>query len=316
MSMDSFLQFFFAHNQAIINWLFVFVLILSALVALLTIFERRSGAFASSGGGESLRDVELALRKVIEEKIPAGAQAQSSTTAGAAGAARSADQEDMVPAEMAKALQLELESKKVELQKLQTENTAREKAITELQANLTRADAEKAQAIAAGSLAVQGEENGLKAQIKELQSKLAEYAIIEDDIADLCLYKEENARLKEEVERLKAQTPLSVSVAPPLQPAVPPAPKAAAVEAPPATAAATTAAATEATAPNLKLVATPEAEPLSAETDTDRMLAEMASLDSVGESEEDPSQLLAQAGDPEKLDAEATAMNTPIAKGS
>lgn len=43
----------------------------------------------------------------------------------------------------------------------------------------------------------------LSSRIKELESKLAEYEILEDDIADLSLYKEENARLKTELEQMK-----------------------------------------------------------------------------------------------------------------
>lgn len=44
---------------------------------------------------------------------------------------------------------------------------------------------------------------GVNARIQELEAKLAEYEILEDDIADLSLYKEENQRLRGEVERLK-----------------------------------------------------------------------------------------------------------------
>ena len=40
-------------------------------------------------------------------------------------------------------------------------------------------------------------------RISELEAKLAEYEVLEDDIADLSLYKEENARLKTELDRLK-----------------------------------------------------------------------------------------------------------------
>lgn len=40
------------------------------------------------------------------------------------------------------------------------------------------------------------------AKVQELQSRLKEYEILEDDIADLSLYKEENARLKTELQNL------------------------------------------------------------------------------------------------------------------
>lgn len=44
---------------------------------------------------------------------------------------------------------------------------------------------------------------GLSSRIKELEAKLSEYEILEDDIADLSLYKEENTRLRGELERIK-----------------------------------------------------------------------------------------------------------------
>ena len=43
----------------------------------------------------------------------------------------------------------------------------------------------------------------LSGRIKELEAKLSEYEILEDDIADLSLYKEENTRLRSEIERVK-----------------------------------------------------------------------------------------------------------------
>ena len=46
----------------------------------------------------------------------------------------------------------------------------------------------------------------LRTKVNELQTKLSEYEIIEDDIADLSIFKEENKKLKEEVEKLRAAT--------------------------------------------------------------------------------------------------------------
>lgn len=44
--------------------------------------------------------------------------------------------------------------------------------------------------------------SGYERKIKDLEGKLSEYEILEDDIADLSLYKEENARLKAELQRM------------------------------------------------------------------------------------------------------------------
>lgn len=49
-----------------------------------------------------------------------------------------------------------------------------------------------------------GDDTELMARINELEARLQEYEIIEDDIADLSLYKTENEKLKTELERLKA----------------------------------------------------------------------------------------------------------------
>lgn len=46
---------------------------------------------------------------------------------------------------------------------------------------------------------------GFRDEINNLKARLAEYEIIEDDIADLSMFKEENGRLKDEIEKLKAQ---------------------------------------------------------------------------------------------------------------
>lgn len=63
--------------------------------------------------------------------------------------------------------------------------------------------------------AEKGSEDDLKSlqmQVKDLEAKLAEYEIIEDDIANLTTYKEENARLKDEIARVKGGgAPVAVS---------------------------------------------------------------------------------------------------------
>ena len=72
---------------------------------------------------------------------------------------------------------------------LKADLAVREKELTELKA---KGGSENTEATA-----------GLSARIKELESRLSEYEILEDDIADLSLYKEENARLKSELDRAK-----------------------------------------------------------------------------------------------------------------
>jgi hypothetical protein len=73
-----------------------------------------------------------------------------------------------------------------------------------------------------------GESSELESKVKELSEKLAEYEIIEDDIANLSFYKTENARLKNELEKLKGSSGSTEDrpAAPPT-PVKPPPPKAA-----------------------------------------------------------------------------------------
>ncbi len=81
---------------------------------------------------------------------------------------------------------------------LKADLAVREKELTELKA---KGGSENSEAT-----------TGLSARIKELESKLSEYEILEDDIADLSLYKDENSRLKAELERVKGG---AVAEAPP-----------------------------------------------------------------------------------------------------
>lgn len=51
----------------------------------------------------------------------------------------------------------------------------------------------------------------LAERIKELEGRLAEYEILEDDIADLSLYKDENTRLKSELDKLRSASPSAMA---------------------------------------------------------------------------------------------------------
>lgn len=66
----------------------------------------------------------------------------------------------------------------------------------------------KAESVATSNVAPspqdEQEKQGLLNKLKELEAKLAEYAIIEDDIADLNAYKKENQSLKEQLNKAKS----------------------------------------------------------------------------------------------------------------
>jgi hypothetical protein len=138
-----------------------------------------------------------------------------------------------------------------ELNKLKTDLDTKAKKIAEIEAahmaaqtELTKAKATPAAvAPAADGAAPAGGPSGvdiaeLNKKIKDLEARLSEYEIIEDDIANLSIYKEENARLKNELGKLKngaspaAPTAPTVGAAPtpaapaPAAPAPTPAPAA------------------------------------------------------------------------------------------
>ncbi|MGE0763723.1 MAG: hypothetical protein AB7N80_10635 [Bdellovibrionales bacterium] len=79
----------------------------------------------------------------------------------------------------------------VQVAKLQSELTARAQEVESLKAKISSTPAAEPVDI-----------SGYVKKIKDLEGKLAEYEILEDDIADLSLYKEENAKLKSELQRL------------------------------------------------------------------------------------------------------------------
>lgn len=91
------------------------------------------------------------------------------------------------------------------LASLQQALNERDQRIEQLTADLNAAMNAPAGEDDAATVALKDENSAFKAKLEELQGRLAEYEIIEDDIADLSMFKDENARLKSEVAKLKAE---------------------------------------------------------------------------------------------------------------
>jgi hypothetical protein len=169
VNLEKSLSFVTHRSESIIQWLFLAILILSGILIARALFGKKSeeGAAAIPSGGV---DLQTALQKIMEQ-----------TT--------------------------KLES--VSLEKLNSKDVAAVDAqVQALKADLAARESEIAKLKEAGQAApaaASGPElDQLSARIKELEGKLAEYEILEDDIADLSLYKEENARLKAEIEKVKS----------------------------------------------------------------------------------------------------------------
>lgn len=176
--MDSFLHFFTdaAYIKAIIYALFGLILILSMVLTFIKI------KYDEPDSKSSLKDIEDTLKKVLDQtKGGVGLAAngegapESLSDLGAEGEARAA-----LSAEELEVLKKELEEKHLEIEELKN-------------------------AAEAGAGKVNDEEHqAAMKKLAELEGKLQEYEIIEDDIADLSLFKDENAKLKKEIEGLKS----------------------------------------------------------------------------------------------------------------
>ena len=186
----SLLRYLFDHNQQVIGGLMVIILATAALLALRMVQQEKS---APAGGASHVKgavvDIDLGAIEAAFKRVMA-AQSGAPVSAGAAAAAAP------------------------------TGDGSSESKIQELAREIDRLTAELSSksdgggfggtgaatsASAAGS-SDSGALEALNAKISELEGKLTEYEIIEDDIADLSRFKEENAELRGEIEALKART--------------------------------------------------------------------------------------------------------------
>lgn len=160
----------FTHNvESIIQWLFFFILALSGVLISRWLLFKKSDIAEGAGLGAAAPEISSAIEKILERT----AKLESTTV------------QPMSPEQLALA--------ETQVQGLKKELSAREEELKAL----------KAAGGAAGGAANNDEVNKLTNRLKELEAKLAEYEILEDDIADLSLYKEENVRLRSEVEKLR-----------------------------------------------------------------------------------------------------------------
>jgi len=187
VNLEKFIAFVTSHNEAIIQWLFLGILLLAGSLIARSLFGKKDEEPAVATEAAGGTDLQSALEKILAQ-----------TT--------------------------KLES--ISLDKLSPQGVAEVDAqVQALKADLAAREVELSQLKSAGGAG--GESGGggngsqnseeaaaLSARVKELESKLSEYEILEDDIADLSLYKEENARLKTEIDRIKGGGAASAEAAP------------------------------------------------------------------------------------------------------
>ncbi len=179
MTTDFVLHFIFKHNIVIIEVLFGISIIAILYLSILAFRQDEN-----SSDSPNWKQLEDSLKKIIE-----GAPIGKGKIEG-----NSSSSTFKIP---------EGASESVVVQELQNQ-------LKELQEQVTQKDQELNQIKeATTSQAATGANSTEMAQyeekIKDLESRLNEYSIIEDDIADLSFYKEETVRLQNEIEKLKSQ---------------------------------------------------------------------------------------------------------------
>lgn len=190
MKLETFLTTYTHNAESIIQWVFLAVLLMVGFLIARGLFGKKEAAVAvaaAAGPGVSVAP-PAELQAVLDKIMAQTAKLETVQLTG------------MAPAGVA-----EIEA---QVQTLKNELSSREVEIAELKA--------------AGPSPVATDAGNLAERIKELEAKLAEYEILEDDIADLSLYKEENSRLKAELDGIRAApAPVAAAVAVAAAPAPP-----------------------------------------------------------------------------------------------
>ena len=163
MNLEQALSYVTHRSESIIQWLFFTILLLAGYLIARGLFGKSASASA-----EAPAEFQAALQKILDQT--AKLESVSLDKLGSA----------------------DLAGVDAQVQALKTELQTREAELAQYKSG------------GGGSGGSGGEMTAdVSSRIKELEAKLAEYEILEDDIADLSLYKEENTRLRAEVEKIK-----------------------------------------------------------------------------------------------------------------
>lgn len=196
MTVAQVLQLFMDYNELIIQGL-------STVVLLLLLYFGYRTFFGSSSETESQAPPGEGVARSVE--------GDGALWAGGGQGTETAAQNFSAPPQQVEELKAQLTSLQVQLQQ-------RDQAITSLSSSLEAEKKKVTEAAAAPTTAGGGDEE-LKQKVEELEAKLSEYEIIEDDIADLSFYKTEASRLQSlldqalaEAENVQASAPAAPKV--------------------------------------------------------------------------------------------------------
>ncbi|MBL7669542.1 MAG: hypothetical protein JNM39_03575 [Bdellovibrionaceae bacterium] len=222
--MEAFLHYWNSHDTMIIQSLVVFILFLVIFLAVRLLFgkdQANQGQEHGKGEGVSLSagatsEIEKTLTRILENQsqIQSGQQSGMSANFEQGGANKAGASQAVAQAEVS-ALQVEVKKREDKISSL-------ERQLEQVQTELTK----QPKAGPPGDVVV------LQEKMKTLESRLSEYEIISEDIADLSFYKEENTRLQAELAKFLAAGVSSPQTASPEAVKPTPAAPAAAVEEP------------------------------------------------------------------------------------
>ncbi len=185
-NLDMILSTISEYSAIVVPVLLILICVTGIGILVVSMRAGKRGASASSGGGSfpDMGELEGTLKKVLE-----------STEVRAAGVSTQVSPDGNV-----ETVYKELPNE--EKEQLESAIAAKEAEIEKLKSNMETLRNEAQNSSGDGELP-----DDIKAKIEELEARLAEYEIIEDDIADLSMYKEENAQLKAEIEALRSSSP-------------------------------------------------------------------------------------------------------------
>lgn len=177
----------------IIESLIALVIIFSLFLAYRGFFAKDSKAEGSEAGHSlDTTQIEKALQKILEN------QNHSKDSHSAEGARMNTDL-DALDREASETSSMEIQELRSSLSESQQKI---EKLQTQLQEALQKATELSEASVAPAESSKESEE--FKNKIRDLEARLSEYEIIAEDIADLSHYRDENEKLKKDLEALKS----------------------------------------------------------------------------------------------------------------
>lgn len=195
MSLDQFLDLFFRSNVLIIEILFGVIL---GGVVFLTYYSFSKPENLT--GNVNLQGLEDGIKKILDNysNKDSSVSKNANTPLTSSPEGEGGIMEEMATQIERLKLKLMQKSEEVEQLKSQVSSTTLDPAQFQEAGSAIPAPAATVGGSGAGTAA-------LEEKIKGLEARLAEYSIIENDIADLSYYKEETVKLQGEVDRLKAK---------------------------------------------------------------------------------------------------------------